>query len=281
MLFDAHTHLAREQDVTGDFVADGVRAWGKEHAAYCTPEMHREAVKQCDGAIVLALDAPYVGYVSGNDLVAAYVREAPTRLFGFASVDPNREDALQRLRHAVYELGLVGLKLGPIYQNFSPLDPRAMPLYALAEREGLPILWHQGTSFVRKGPLEWCDPVMLDSVARSFPNLKMIIAHLGHPWYAETACVVRKHPNLYADVSALGCRPWQFYNAMICACEYGVENKLLFGTDLPSFDVQTTVGHLRNVNALCEGTKLPRVPERVIEDILCRNTPEILALKVK
>lgn len=279
MIFDAHTHLARKQDVFGDFVADGRRAWGMEYTAFCEPEAHREAMKQCDGAIVLALDAPFVGYTSANEFVAQYVQEAPTRLFGFASVDPNRPDAAQIFRHALHELGLKGLKLAPIYQNFSPGDACARPLYAMAEEAGAPILWHQGASFVRNGPMRHSDPVLLDAVAQAYPKLKMIIAHVGHPWYSEAICVVRKHPNLYADISALGCRPWQFYNILLCAVEYGIQDKLLFGTDLPTFDVSESVAALRNVNALCEGTKLPRIPERVIEAIIHRNTPEMLGLK--
>ncbi len=278
MLFDVHTHLARKEDVKGDFVADGVRAWGAAHQPYCSVEMHREEMKHCDGAVVLALDAPFVGYTSSNELVAEYIKEAPTRLFGFASVDPNRNDALERLRYAVRELGLVGLKLAPIYQNFAPQDACARPIYAFAQDAGIPILWHQGTSFVRNGPLEHSNPVLLDGIAKAYPNLRMIIAHMGHPWYAEAICVIRKHPNMYADISALGCRPWQFYNAMICAMEYGVTDKLLYGTDLPSFDTRTTVAQLRNINALCEGTSLPRVPDRVIEGILNRDAPGILGL---
>lgn len=279
MIFDAHTHLARKEDVFGEFVEDGRRAWGDAHVAYCSPEMHREAMKQCDGAIVLALDAPFVGYVSTNELVAEYVATDPDHLFGFASVDPNREDAEERLRHAVLGLGLKGLKLGPIYQNFSPLDAAAQPLYRACEELKIPILWHQGTSFVRRGPLDVCNPVLLDRVASSYPNLKMIIAHMGHPWYAEAACVVRKHPNVYADISALGCRPWQFYNIMMCAIEYGITDKLFFGTDLPSFEVDETVKQVREVCNLTRGTGLPRVPEETIEAILTRDTPSILGLR--
>lgn len=278
MIFDAHTHLARKEDVTGDFVGDGLRAWGDNHIAYCDEDMHRAAMRQCDGAIVMALDAPFVGYVSANEMVANYMALAPTRLFGFASVDPNRPDAAERLRHALYELGLKGLKLGPIYQNFSPTDAIVQPLYEICQEAGAPILWHQGTSFVRRGPLEYCNPVLLDPVARAYPALKMIIAHLGHPWYAEAACVVRKHPNVYADMSALGCRPWQFYNAMLCSLEYGIEDKIFFGTDLPSFDVAQTLASFRGINDLREGTRLPCVPEAIIEAIIHCDTPGRLGL---
>jgi predicted TIM-barrel fold metal-dependent hydrolase len=48
-------------------------------------------------------------------------------------------------------------------------------------RCNLPVLYHMGTSFVRFGPLEFTRPILIDTVARRIPNLKIIIAHLGHP----------------------------------------------------------------------------------------------------
>ena len=35
------------------------------------------------------------------------------------------------------------------------------------------------------------------------PNLVFVMAHLGHPWEGETLAVIRKHPNVWADCSAL------------------------------------------------------------------------------
>ena len=40
--------------------------------------------------------------------------------------------------------------------------------------------------------------------------------------------------NLYADTSALHYRPWRHYQAFMTALEYGVEHKLIFGSDFPS-----------------------------------------------
>jgi len=139
-------------------------------------------------------------------------------------------------------------------------------------------MWHQGTSYVHDGPLEKSRPVYLDPVARSFPDLPMIIAHVGHPWIGEAIATVRKHPKLFVDISALGARPWQMYNAMIEAIEYGIEDKILFGTDFPNFTVQETIDALYGLNRLVEGTNLPRIPERVIEKILSKNVPEVLGL---
>ncbi len=66
-----------------------------------------------------------------------------------------------------------------------------------------------------------------------YPDLRMVLAHVGHPFIDECLVVIRKHPNVYADISALYYRPWQFYNMLISAQEYRVTSKLLFRDGLP------------------------------------------------
>lgn len=278
MIIDCHTHLAAAVHLGGEVVEGARRAWGPACDLTATPEAHAAAMKECDAAIVLPIDAEEIGYAIPNSYVADYVNAEPSRRIGFASVNPNRAGAEKILEEAILGLGLRGLKLGPIYQKFNPASPLAYPLYAMADKLRIPIMWHQGTSYVENGPLEYSNAVLLDPVARSFPGLKMVIAHLGHPWFAETACVVRKHPNIYTDMSALSTRPWQMYNAMITALEYGIEKKILFGTDFPFFTVERSIAAFRDINRIVEGTNLPRVPEQVIEDIIHRNTLDILGL---
>lgn len=278
MIFDCHTHLFLPGHVGGATKAACQRAWGEQYELISTPEQHRECIKNIDGAIVLAMDAPATGIVVPNEVVADYVQTDPTRLFGFASVDPRQDDAPQQLESAIRDLQLCGLKLGPIYQNFYPDDRMYFELYAKADELGIPILWHQGTSFVPEGFLDASRPAALDPIARAFPGLKMVIAHMGHPWIAECIALVRKNTNMYMDLSALGGRPWQFYNAMVLSMEYGVTHKILFGSDFPFFTTEQTMNLLRNVNHVTEGTQLPRIPEQIIDDIIHRNTPELLGL---
>lgn len=278
MMIDCHTHLANPEHLGGEFLEGAKRAWGDACSLEATYEMHEAACRSCDASIVLPIDAEEMGYYTPNEFVADYVSKDPARRIGFASVNPNRVGADKMLREAILGLGLKGLKLAPIYQKFDPSSPMAYPVYAMANQLGIPIMWHQGTSYVENGPLEYSNAVLLDQIARCFPDLKMIVAHLGHPWFAETACVVRKHPNVYTDVSALSTRPWQMYNALITALEYGIGDKLFFGTDFPFFTVEQTLTALRNVNNIVEGTKLPRVPEQVIERIIHRDTLGILGI---
>ncbi|MDF2718688.1 MAG: amidohydrolase 2 [Paenibacillus sp.] len=277
MIFDCHTHLFLPGQVGGEWKAAAKRAWNVDDVI-ATEEQHDESVKGFDGAIVLAFDAPAVGAHVPNEDVARYCATAPGKLFGFASVDPNRPNAPRLLDEAISEYKLVGLKLGPIYQNFYPNDKQHYALYAKASELKLPIMWHQGTSFIPEGYLEASRPVELDPIARTFPDLKMIIAHMGHPWIDECISVVRKNPNVYMDMSALGSRPWQFYNALVSAMEYGVTHKILFGSDFPFFTTQQTIDLFRNVNRFAKGTTLPQIPDQVIEDIIHRNTPEIIGL---
>jgi predicted TIM-barrel fold metal-dependent hydrolase len=138
------------------------------------------------------------------------------------------------------------------------------------------VLFHMGTSFVRFGPLEFSRPILIDAVARRFPDLKIIVAHLGHPWEGETIAVIRKHPNVYADISALHYRPWQFYHSMALAQEYGTLHKLLFGSDYPFTTPAASIDGIRNLNRFCEGTPFPRISELALEEMIHRDSIRLL-----
>ena len=278
MIVDAHTHVGSREHFSPRFVAEMVRAWGEMNWPEDDLAAHRKAMEQVDRAIVVAMDAPAVGMVVPDRYVSEYVASRPGKLIGFASVDPNRPDALERLTFAASELGLRGLKVGPIYQHFDPTSPRAIALFRRAEELGLPVLCHQGTTFVSDAPLRWARPFLIDDVARACPDLRLFIAHLGHPWCEETMAVIRKHPNLYADVSALHTRPTQLYMALRSAIEYRVTDKLLFGTDFPFATAEDTAQALRSVNEAI-GPGWPRIPDEIIEGIIHSPTLRILGLE--
>ena len=268
MLIDFHTHVGEREHYGPGFVAELARSWPEVVWEGRTLDEHRDAMRSVDRAIVLAFDARASDLVVPNDYVADYVREDPQRLIGFASVDPNREDAHDRLDHAISDLGLRGVKLGPIYQHFDPVAPQAIDFFRHIERLGVPVLCHQGTTFLRDAPLRHARPWLLDEVASACPELRLWIAHLGHPWCEETMAVIRKHPHLYADVSALHTRPLQLYHALMAAMEYRVADKLLFGTDYPFGEVEETIAALQHVNRLVDGTGLPRISDAVVDGIL-------------
>ena len=165
-----------------------------------------------------------------------------------------------------------------MYAGFRPDDERLDPLWKYAAQHGLPVLLHTGTTFVAQAPLECTLPRHLDRVATRFPDVKLILAHLGHPYEGECVAVIRKHPNAYADISALHYRPFQFYHSLMLVQEYGVWDKVLFGTDYPFTTVNATLDGLRGLNGMVEGTSLPRLDTEAIERMIYRDSLPLLGL---
>lgn len=280
MIVDVHTHVwERPAHLSDAFIEDAKAAAG---AAYKPIEVdldeHWKAMEPVDRAIVLGFRARHVGVLVPNEYVAEYVGRHPEKLIGFCSVDPHDADAVEQLDDAVKRLGLRGLKVGPIYQDIHPQDERFLALMARAEALGVPVLVHQGTTFCSNVSLELANPILLQPIALKFPKLRMLIAHMGHPWIAETLVLIRKHPHCYSDISALYYRPWQFYNALVMAMEYGVLDKLLFGTDYPFTTPASTLAALKKVNDMAAGTNMPRIPEAKIEAMIHRDSLPLLGL---
>jgi uncharacterized protein len=293
MIVDVHTHPPSYRGVVPEDKKLLNTLWRPDRAveAVVNWDAYLKGVAAADRAIVFNI-AWRAGETAGakfkdqrgdipgnlNDVAAALVKANPDKLIGFMALHPfddNLEDEFERCR---VDLGMKGIKLGANYQNFDPLEPRALKIYDLAQRYGLPILFHQGTSPVRFAPIIYSHPLKMDEIAMRYPNLKIIMAHMGHPWTVDTAVVIRKHPNLFADVSALFYRPYTLYEAMIKATEWNVLHKIMLGSDFPVATTEETMNGMRKVNDILEGTKLPRVPEEKIEAILNRDSLSLLGL---
>jgi uncharacterized protein len=213
-----------------------------------------------------------------NDATAALVKAHPEKLIGFMSVHPHAPDFLDEMDRCVGDLGLRGIKLGPNYQNFDPVGEDAFRLYARAQDLKLPILLHQGTSPVRFADLDYAHPRHMDRVATRFPDLPIVLAHMAHPWQTDCIAVIRKHPNVWADISALHYRSWSYYTCLRLATEWSVLHKLLFGSDFPVATPQETADALPRVNDILEGTALPRVPVDELLKIVERDSLDALGL---
>jgi predicted TIM-barrel fold metal-dependent hydrolase len=245
-----------------------------------SPDGFMEEMAPFDRVIVFGLKARRTGYWVPDEYIADFVAQHFHKLVGFASCDPTQPGYMQELEYAIEDLGLRGLKMGPIYAGFDPRDECCRPVYEYCQAKGIPVIFHTGTTFNRDAPLEFGRPWLFDHVAIQYPELRIVLAHLGHPFYDECLAVIRKHPNMYADISALYYRPWQFYNMMILAQEYKVTHKLLFGTDYPFARSVQSIEGLRNVNHIIGSSSLPRVSEEAIEGILERKALDLLGIEL-
>ena len=287
MIVDVHSHLTWYPDHTSEqFAAEALasklvklqQSGGEAYSARldlhsydARPDDHWAACANADRVVVFGIQARATGIWVPNELIAEYVAEHPEKLIGWCSVDPNEPDCVEQLEYCVNNLGLRGLKLGPTYQHFDPTDRKHWPLFEKATELGIPTIWHQGTTFPSAARLRWASPLQLEDVAMDFPDLRIIVAHLGHPWEEDLIALLRKSPNMYADISAVHYRPWRYWQAMVTAMEYGVTHKLLLASDFPSATIDNVIAGLRNVNHIVEGTSFPKIPVEIQDRIISEN----------
>lgn len=292
MRIDIHTHLMWYPDHISERTAQEAleakrvklkRSGGKAYAAHldlhvqdATVDEHLAAAAQADRVVVFGLQAKPTGFYVPNEVVAEYAAAHPDKIEGWASVNPAEPDAVAELERSVRELGLRGLKVGPAYQHWDPRDRGTWEVFDLCQRWGIPVMIHQGTTFPSTARIDLAPPLYLEPLAMAFPGLRMVIAHLGHPWEQDVVALVRKAPNVYADISALHYRPYRYWQAMITAYEYGVTDKLLLGSDFPSATLADTIAGLRAVNDIVAGTRLPRLPDQEMESIIETNAERFL-----
>lgn len=294
VIIDVHTHIWQSPDQLGQAELGEPTRGARARATAGRPNLGGRAVWRSipsgdpdhhwaqsatvDKAIVLGFKSRYLKAEIPNRYVADYVARNPQKLIGFAGIDPNDRGAAGEVLVARDELRLRGLTLSPANQDFHPADSRAMAIYAEAERLGMPILVHPSGQYTELSKLEYARPYLWDEVMRAFPKLHIVLAQLGHPFVDETICLLGKHRNIYADISGLLTRPWPAYNALVTAHQYGVIDKLLFGSDFPYTNASDCIETLYSINQVAQGTNLPVIPREALRGIVERDAVALLGI---
>lgn len=258
MIVDCHTHIGTDADELK--VAE-----------------HLDAAETVDISIVMASCGSDKNI---NRSLSDYISTHSEKLVGFALLDPLKEKIAEKALAAITsKLNLKGLVVYCSTQGFHPAHSRAMRFYDLAEQMNLPIFFHTSQFQNQAAVLEYNQPVLLDEIARKFPDLKIIIGNMGRPFVDQTLAMVAKHKNVYADLTVNPGQPWQTYNIVVTAFESNVMNKLLFGSGFPSQNPGQCIETLLGFNKILGETNLPTVPRSNIRNIIERNTIELLEIE--
>ena len=283
MLIDIHSHFFRSPEhFSKDFVAQTQRVTSRQASSSTSDweEYHAQA-QECDWTVVFGGKAALAGLWVPDEEVAAYTKSHADKTIGFLSVDPTQPNWQEELRHGHQDLKLKGIKLMPMYAGFYPNDRKLDFLWEYATRHHLPVLLHTGTTFISQAPLDCTFPRHIDDVAIRFPDVKIIMAHLSHPYEGECVATIRKHPNVYADCSALYYRPFQLYHSLMLVQEYRTWGKVLFGSDYPFATVSASLAGMRGLNRMLEGTVLAEARHGADgEAMFQRNSVELLEIEV-
>ncbi len=227
MRIDAHHHLGSEKDYADKLVATADKL-------------------EFDKVVILSTKTEGSG--SSNETVAAAIKKYPDTLIGFGWVDPALDpkavETVERLR----EQGFRGLKF--IRTRLAYDDHSYLPVYEKAAELEMPILFHLG--IVARHPNDRADdvhsgrmrPIHLDYIARQVPDLLIIGAHLGNPWWYEAGMALRWNPNLYMDITGSTLKMleprdigkilwWRRDSQYRDPWGRGAWEKIVFGTDVP------------------------------------------------
>ena len=214
-----------------------------------------------------------------NKHLSQYVERYAAKMIGFALINPIADEAsVKNLKAFTEKLGLKGVVLYCSQTAFHPADTRAMQLYESAQEMHLPVFFHN-TPVGQGGILEYARPFLLDEVARTFPELKIIVGNMGFPFYDQTLCLLAKHKNVFADLSVKPGNAWQIYNIVISSYEQGLMDKLLFGSAFPAAKADDCMEALLGFNNLLAGANLPTIPRSVIQSVIERDAIKILGIE--
>lgn len=199
MIVDSHNHFGVRKGE--NFPAETLIAW-----------LDRAGVDAC---VATSQPESY-----DNEYTAAAQRQYPDRIIGYAVVNPWLYSAEEELEHCFRDLHLYGLKLNTLRHGYA-LDRHQIvdPIFEICDHYHKPVLCHGESDMFNM-------PGKFEEMARTFPNVKLILAHIGQPDAVDAAIrAANRYENIYVDTAGVG------INTLRQAIAGMDPHKILMGTD--------------------------------------------------
>lgn len=196
-------------------------------------------------------------FAEANEAIHREVEEHRDRLIPFARVNPNLGDsALQELERCHAEYDCQGLKLHPSTEHFSANNIKLLrPFMEKCREWGWPVFFHSGY-------YPTCQPALFVPLAQEFPEISMILAHIGYAHYADLIVAANTCPNIYVETSA---------NSTSVVMKQVLRDipveQFVYGSDLPFTDPVDVIKKIRAV---------PGLDNAALEKIFSGNIKRIL-----
>ena len=245
MLIDCHVHLNNYHESLTRPTKDNVEElWqamathGVEHAVVLTSyrvDVNRPSVEE---VLATLSNDPRTTVVEG----LRWRGDARTDLFTLE----------ERLRAGVVK----GIKLYPGYDQYAINDPSLESVFRIAAKYDVPVMIHCGDTYSKHAKVRQAHPLLVDDVAVDYPDVKFVICHLGNPWFQDTAEVLYKNDNVFADVSGLtlGNFESEFERYMVQRVKDMIMymgdpgKQLMYGSDWPLVAMGPYLKFLRNLD---------------------------------
>jgi len=205
-----------------------------------------------------------------NQWVADYTKADLRRLISCGGLHPRHSPNIMADVEQILRLKIRMIKIHPPHQLLFPNDylhgvKELEIIYRAAEANGVPVMFHTGTSIFQGARNKYGDPIYIDDVAVDFPKLKILMAHGGRPLWMDTAFfLLRRHPNVYLDISGIPPKTLLKYFPRL----EEIATKTQFGTDWPGPGVPDIKKNLDDFMGLPLG-------EETRQQVLSRTAAEI------
>lgn len=298
MIIDSHMHLTRKVNfdvetntklglgIPEDTDIDQLVSWWKEAGI--------------SKAICMGQDMERIWKNNfGEEYVLECYRKYPDFFIPFASVEPIDaagrfcRDKLEHLKERVEKYGFKGVLFTPPYGQYNSNDPSMYPFYEYCERKDIVVQYHHSAQMgpAVLAPTQYAQMQNLNDVIVDFPNLKIVVEHIGYPWSEYLFVLMTNHKKMYCDLAMTFKRPmWVAWN-LVLAKEYGVLDRVMFASDFvgceydlfsanPANDLKQWIHYLEvELNQICERAGWPTFSDGEIRGILHDNAARLYSIE--
>ncbi len=243
MIVDAHVHLLPER------LAAKIRRFFEDRGAPPMPYPYAPGAARehlVAAGIARCWSLPYAhraGVAGPLNRWMAQTWEGDPLVVPGATVHPE-DDVASLVAEAIEDLRLSVFKLHCSVGRFSPDDQRLDPLWERVSESGHPVVIHAGSA--AEGTATSAEVEAAGRIALRWPQARIIVAHFGSPSVEKTLDLLRRAPNIYADLCPVVGDPVSLSRPAIA----GLERRILFGSDTPTVavSIEDSIERVRSWN---------------------------------
>ncbi len=178
----------------------------------------------------------------------------------FVGADPTvlgADAGAAHLREMVERHGAKGIKIHPVVQQFLPDDPRMHAIYRTCIELGVPVLSHSGSAH---GTVQFAEPKAFARLLSTFPDLKLVLAHLGGGCWRQTVAFAEAFPQVSFDLCEIiawtGAPNAPTFNELALMINDIGPDRVMLGTDFPWYDLGNTADRVMALPLLSDEQKI-------------------------
>lgn len=256
-------------------------AYGRENMTAGDRFLHQMDEMGIDMMCIMTSDhrrvyADKAGPYAPNEYLLEVKKVAPDRFALTCGLDPLRDlyESIRELERCVKDWGFAACKLYPTYDHFDPRDERLFPVYEKMIELDIPMQVHMGFTPCLNAPMKYQQPHLLDDVCARYPQLKIIVAHMGWPWVDECMALAARWENVHVDIAYWGWFDPEFVYTHVTRfgrlCGY---HKLLYGSE--NSHTHIGPGLMRSLNDVATKLDKPPISQADMDLIMWKNTARL------